>query len=594
MRKRIAIMMALVLCTATFALFNIVKNVNAPPPSSEGMRLGGFIYVCNNTTPLNGTAWEDTTNFAILVNNTTATSPFYKWTRYPQIGWYVTDKGYYSAVLPYADKDVNWSHGAEYRIEVDGAPWGYSIENATSNGTGSYKSTGGGVPIPPDGTPEFPPFGNVSNNISYWEWEEPPGSGTILKDDYQGWDVVTVCIDVVVLELPSPPSPWLDADDETGKITIMWDNVTGEEVEKYHIYWAESPEELDFSEPQANVTASGDKISYDHEDGIEAAKELYYVIRSVDIGAKEGASSDIVGKFTMEIPQGYSTFSLPLEPFGLDPCGGATHRVSCYLEDMDLDQDDVIFSYDASHQKWIPHPRFLPAGVSDFELSMGETYTVYSREGKAHYTFVGRPGTTIRYLSSVDDPRIGADEEFRGSLRAEEDGNDIILTWDWKDEWNVSVAESLGGFNIYRTESRGGFDFSKPYANLTGYQLTWADENAAGDEHYYMVIPVNENDREGSSTLAIGVKRVAYGKEHSGFALYLKPLEHKAISSYLIDFNLANEEIIGTIFFFDDATQSWVPHPAFLPKGVADPKVALGDGNMIYLLKSKEYTFVGR
>jgi hypothetical protein len=419
----------------------------------------------------------------------------------------------------------------------------------------------------------------------------------VLEGLNEGNNILT--IEVHVFDLPPPPSPWLDADDDNGNVSITWSNVTDEDIVSYNIYWAESPEELNFTTPQATVVASGTSITYNHLNGVTEADELYYVVCSVDVRGWEGPSSDIMGKFTMQIPAGYSTFSLPFEPF-------VTNMASWYLEDMNLDETDAIFSYDAGNQKWIPHPRFLPDTVSNFDLTMGETYMLFARAGMDHYTFTGYPGTTLRYIGgadnaidALDDPRLGVTQTFRDGLWATEDAGNIVLTWSWDDAWNVTVNqfESLGGFNIYRATSRAGFNFTDaPYATITQITATWTDQNADGNEYYYMVVPTVElTGREGSSALAIGVKRVTYEMGYSDFTLYLRPRTAQSLSDHLDAMGLVDAEVMGAIFWFDSyGKQRWIPHPAFLPDGIADPNTDIGQGNMIYLLTTKDYTMIGR
>ena len=189
---------------------------------------------------------------------------------------------------------------------------------------------------------------------------------------------------------------------------------------------------------------------------------------------------------------------------------------------------------------------------------------------------------------------MGTDEEFRTSLRADSFGSVIVLTWLWKNEWNVSGLESLVGFNIYRAEIRGDFDFTTPHERILDFATTWIEMEVAGDEYYYMVIPVNGLGEEGSSTLAVGVRRVIYGSGYSDFALYLKPLDNMTVSGYLDELNLKGNDAMGAIFYFDVQTQQWVPHPSFIPAGIADPQFKLGEGNLIFLPRPKGYTFIGR
>lgn len=114
------------------------------------------------------------------------------WHRFPSNAtWHVigTREGWYSLNLTRFEKEVNWTNGDFYRVQVDCSPWGDLVENATSNGTGSA-----GDPISPRGS-----YDNTVN------WK--PGG----FDNNQRWDVVCsnhdlAPSDIKVNDIPySPP-----------------------------------------------------------------------------------------------------------------------------------------------------------------------------------------------------------------------------------------------------------------------------------------------------------------------------------------------------------------------------------------------------
>jgi hypothetical protein len=156
----------------------------------------------------------------------------------------------------------------------------------------------------------------------------------------------------------------------------------------------------------------------------------------------------------------------------------------------------------------------------------------------------------------------------------------------------------VGGFNIYRATSRGGFNFSDaPYATLTQINFTWTDQNADGDEYYYLLVPVvGMTGREGSSALGIGVKRVTYDRGYNDFVLYLRPIGTvNSLHDHLMALDLSGVEMAGTIFWYDNfGKQRWIPHSAFMPETISNPDTDIGQGSLIYLIAITDYTMIGR
>ncbi|MFQ5909699.1 MAG: CARDB domain-containing protein [Thermoplasmata archaeon] len=148
----------------------------------EEMNLEGIIFRWDDT-PLEGLPWEDITPFAIWVYHNGT------WNRFPKTGWVLTSGGWYAYTLEASERDVNWSNGDTYRVQIDATAFGGLNTNVTSHGTGDPG--------------EFPPFGELENNIM---WSDP--------DNTQQWDVVIpipdlqpFAIAVDGIEYPGPYDP---------------------------------------------------------------------------------------------------------------------------------------------------------------------------------------------------------------------------------------------------------------------------------------------------------------------------------------------------------------------------------------------------
>ncbi len=163
-------------------LLTIVTLAQSTTGQPEEMNLEGRIFRWDET-PLQGLPWEDSTPFAIWVLHSGS------WNRFPKASWILTSGGWYAYTLEAAERDVNWSNGDTYRVQLDATAFGGLDTNATSHGTGDPG--------------EFPPYGELDNIIM---WNDP--------DNTQQWDVVVpipdlqpFAIAVDGIEYPGPYDP---------------------------------------------------------------------------------------------------------------------------------------------------------------------------------------------------------------------------------------------------------------------------------------------------------------------------------------------------------------------------------------------------
>jgi subtilase family serine protease len=177
-----AVVKARSIVVATLMLFTLVVMTPSSIAQPEEMNLEGRVFLWDDT-PLQGLPWEDSTPFAVWVFHDGA------WNRFPSAGWVLTNGGWYAYTLEAGDRDVLWSNGDAYRVQLDATAFGGLNTNATSHGTGDPG--------------EFPPFGELENVIM---WSDP--------DNSQQWDVVVPIPDlqpnamaVDGIEYPGPYDP---------------------------------------------------------------------------------------------------------------------------------------------------------------------------------------------------------------------------------------------------------------------------------------------------------------------------------------------------------------------------------------------------
>lgn len=168
-RKAISIWVTSLMIVAIFTVV-LVGTVSA---ISNDHNLSGIVWQSDGSAPTGAT------NFCIYVEHTAGSGTWY---RFPTSGWVQTEQGvdgnwWYSYVLPNAQWGITWGDADNYRVHVDGSPWGEFDGNTTSNGTGSL-----GDPFPTPYDPSNP--ANSQNVLNY------SAGGGVFNE--QQWDVRTV------------------------------------------------------------------------------------------------------------------------------------------------------------------------------------------------------------------------------------------------------------------------------------------------------------------------------------------------------------------------------------------------------------------
>ncbi len=403
-------------------------------------------------------------------------------------------------------------------------------------------------------------------------------------------------IEIHVHELPPPPSPHLTV--SGNNVIIEWNTTREVAQAQYSIYGGCTPQTIDLTEPLGYSKSD----LWVHEACLIEYSEFYYIIHSVDVRGWEGPSSGIIGFKTITFKKGYNTFSLPLEPFII-------HSADWYADDIFYGESDdgVIFEYRASLQKWIGHPKGLPGGINDFDLLVGETYMIHiSTAEELKYTFIGRPGTDIRYLAGIiGDPRLGSAIEFRENLILTQGTNGVVLNW--KCAADVNEFEKADHYNIYRSKKRGAYDFIDLLAltppghpEITTYTDTDIDMDM-GKEYYYLVVPVNQFGREGSSTYSMGMIVKYYFRGYNDFSLplHLSPITIvNGNKSSVVEFSEPQFSDMGidadTLYYYNHSLQKWIGIPRSYPAGQTEKLVA-GKGYLIYVAAEViKFSFIGK
>jgi hypothetical protein len=291
-----------------------------------------------------------------------------------------------------------------------------------------------------------------------------------------------------------------------------------------------------------------------------------------------------------------------LEPF-------ETQSADWYLDSMlaNTNMNGNLFRYNVSSQRWVGHPKGLPAGLNDFDLKVGNTYLLHVYK-EIEYTFTGRPATSIKFLDGIEnDKRIGTDHEFSRSLNVELQPQGMVVSWNVPE--SVSKYERTDHYNIYRTNHRDKFEFENLIATtsfLQPYITTYLDVNIdvySNKEYYYLVIPVNSIGREGSSTYSVGVITKTYRQGYNSFALPFR-MEFN-VTHFFNDNNSSGEsgliflennyDDVTILFNYDTTQQKWIGVPRLIPVELKRLKIEFSDGYLIYVSgESVRISFVGR
>jgi hypothetical protein len=280
---------------------------------------------------------------------------------------------------------------------------------------------------------------------------------------------------------------------------------------------------------------------------------------------------------------------------------------------------ETIYYYDHSIKKWIGHPRFLPAEIDDFELLVGRSYMLYSAKDFS-YTFTGRPELMVRLVEGISGSRWPGTNsstfDYTNSLRLSVRKSGILLEWD-KIEVTDNTNNQIKYYELYRKNTRGALNLSNAGSfksdenslklitatRLNKYQddeifelfentLDFKSNREAQPaedasnrtdyyEYHYIVVPVDEFGRRGSSTFSKSISISKLDGGYNSFGLSFLNSEKMEVHEFIMELGLLDTD---TIYYYDRSNQQWIGHPRFLPGFRDNPKMEIGEGYLIYLL----------
>ncbi len=407
-----------------------------------------------------------------------------------------------------------------------------------------------------------------------------------VEDDDGGITIYTTIITVIGI---SPPTLYINESQDGEDVILYWDPPSTPGIDHYLIYRSTSQTGFDFNTIWVNTSSDNESgepepiplrtmwndtnASVPGNSNFE--EQYYYIIRATNTFDRVSRTSRTVGKWTKTFPQGVSTFSIPLEPLVT-----MNTTIDYYLKDMN-----------ATYIKWMDPINYIwmkygDGSVNDTQMKVGEGYEI-AFDSPTNYTFLGMPGAMIRYktggftgfdyntiarnLTAIVDPITG----------------NVTLYWT-----QPSSMDGDDSYKVYRSTTRDGFDNGTivlldtlPYGNET-----YVDPGAAFlfDQCYYMVIPANETDIEGSSTYSIGIWTEEYLSQYDTFGIPLK-LSNIQTADWYCD-NIP--DTVG-INYYNVSAQRWSWHSTRMPKGAFDPILVMTIGYQISTSSGTEFTYIG-
>ncbi len=407
---------------------------------------------------------------------------------------------------------------------------------------------------------------------------------------YTNWNNITIKENfphvntTVYSPMPDPPRLHIFYNGTT--VILDWTPPSSLDVDHYLIYRSPLRDDFgDFAIPWKDTSldqdllgpasAVGDRTTW-NDTTASSSSEYYYVIRTVTSAGMISYTSNTVGKYDRYFPNETSTFSLPLEP-------SYERNVSWYIEQIGSSPSDYIKWCDPSTQIWITHYLSDGNGVNDTGVNIGEGYEIRLASSTT-YTFVGKPGSSIRYLEGKM-PRPG---NFSISVNSV----NVSLSWD-----EVVGADH---YIIYRAKTREGLNdrLLSFAAETTSFGTNaWTDPdpqtNIGGNEFYYAVGAVNSSTMHlcFNTTYAIGVWIENYPTGYHAFGLPIMTFDFntKTVDEYCDDI----QNTVG-INFYDESENRWIWHRYNMPTGVYDDIMRYTYGYQISTSTSMEYYFIGR
>jgi hypothetical protein len=289
--------------------------------------------------------------------------------------------------------------------------------------------------------------------------------------------------------------------------------------------------------------------------------EFYYVVRAVDADAipeLRSGTSNTGGYYRVSYTASMETFSLPLEPF-------ITSSLETYMNDMGA----TSISWLNSNDDWRTHPP-NPAPATD----IGKGYVV-EFSTPSSYVFTGEPASMVMYNEG-----FGFDAGARDDITAEVDSQgNVNITW--------TPIAGADRYYVRRSDFRHGFfndSFDVIEVMAPAYQDTGV-ANLAG-EFYYLVVPYNSTQGNGSTTYSIGVITTEYNGNEM-FGLPLKPIWGDKSTDWYVD---QIQNCLGIVYLENEL---WKAHFKEFPEGVYDTIIEYGRGYELSVYTQTHFSYVG-
>ena len=466
------------------------------------------------------------------------------------------------------NRDLNLKITSPTGIEYRGNVYGIS---------GSYDGWSIPNPLVSDSNPLWDRIGpdgwDDVNNVEQVEVHNPE-IGT-WKIEVVGFDipeetnfavVVSGAIGPFLLPPPTNLSTAAIGDD----VYLDWDASASPNVDYYLIYRSVDQREFEFTSPVYNTSGDPQPLRTNWTDFGAAApgspREYYYVVRAASSYGGKSTTSNTAGKWTKDMLQGLSAFSLPLEPYVI-------HNISWYADNI---PNTEFMRWMDSSGHWVTHHTSQGAGVDDTQAKVGDGYEI-SLASPTNFTFCGYPASMIRFQEGLGDSIA-----FRKGLTAQESGPDVVLAW--------SHASGSAEYHVFRSTERNGLHnlSLQPIATVPSSQNSWTDVGLLSlpGEHYYIVMSVRPDGELGSSTYTVGVITVEY---QSGSDTFAPPMK---IDIHSLDWYCdVIPNVVGMAYIVD---QVWKFHAREMPEGVYDMEVLQGEGYQISFNGSTtKNTYVG-
>jgi hypothetical protein len=238
-----------------------------------------------------------------------------------------------------------------------------------------------------------------------------------------------------------------------------------------------------------------------------------------------------------------------------------------------------------TNHTWITHDKG-EAGNNTL-IEVGQGYEIWFAQNSTKYTFLGMPGSMIRYSSGTYK---GFDflTEASSLTASVLSGNDVTLQWKRPEAMDVDDI-----YKIYRAPTRDGLhDGSAGLITTIPYGTeSFTDANVAlpGTQYYYMIVPQNELGEEGASTYSIGVFSADYLGEYDTIGIPLVTEGSIAASGYCLQSN----EIVGFNYFIESQGR-WGWHSRRMPIGAYDPLILMMEGYQVSTSAPAKLIFIGR